>query len=70
MESGACSGRCRPDRTEIGGGRLREGPRWRTVGLQPLHAVQRLGSRMKLRSTAWLAQEYDDLMALDSAVRR
>jgi hypothetical protein len=30
--------------------RLWEGPRWRMVGLRPLHAVQRLGSRMKLRS--------------------
>jgi hypothetical protein len=30
--------------------RLREGPRWRMVGLRPLHAVQRLDSRMKLRS--------------------
>jgi hypothetical protein len=26
--------------------RLREGPRWRMVGLRPLHAVQRLDSRM------------------------
>jgi hypothetical protein len=30
--------------------RLWEGPRWRMVGLQPLHAVHRLDSRMKLRS--------------------
>jgi hypothetical protein len=30
--------------------RLWEGPRWRMVGLRPLHAVQRLDSRMKLWS--------------------
>jgi hypothetical protein len=30
--------------------RLREGPRWWMVGLWPLHAVQWLDSRMKLRS--------------------
>jgi hypothetical protein len=40
------------------------------MGLRPLHVVQRLGSRMKLQSTARLAQEYDDLMALDPVARQ